>query len=141
LREYFGFVASNFRANPRKFVAKKIAPAHFRNLNFQNLSKPIYFRQLLIKTTPESFKTIPKLYYFLTLFIRIFFFLRFCAVASSSSNIQNSIPTNRDKIYRISALTQRIFALNHRTYATHFRADSAHLEAGNWKLVGARGFS
>jgi hypothetical protein len=66
-------------------VAKKITPAHFRNPNFQNLSKPIYFRPLLIKTPPQSFKTIPKLYYFLTLFIRIFFFLRFRAVPLSRS--------------------------------------------------------
>jgi hypothetical protein len=85
LADYLDLVPSNFRANSREFVAKKIAPAHFRNLNFQNLSKPIYFRPLLIKTPPQSFKTILKLYHFLTLFVRIFFFLRFRAVAKSRS--------------------------------------------------------
>jgi len=60
-------------------VAKKIEPAHSCNPNFQNLSKVVFSILFLIKTTPFFIKTIPKPYYFLTLFIRIFFFLRFRA--------------------------------------------------------------
>ena len=60
--------------NQRRIPAKR---------NIQNLTKVTKTTPLLIKTTPESFKTIPKPYYFLTLFDRIYRFLRFCDVASS----------------------------------------------------------
>jgi len=62
-------------------VAKKIEPAHFRNPNFQNRPKVAFSILLLIKTTPFLIKTTPKPYYFLTLFVRIFYFLRFRASA------------------------------------------------------------
>jgi hypothetical protein len=66
-----------------KLVAGGCSSAHSCNPNFQNLSKVAFSTLFLIKTTPFLIKTISKLYYFLTLFIRIFHFLRFCAVAFS----------------------------------------------------------
>jgi len=65
---------------------KKTTASALPQPNFQNPSKPIFFRSLLIKTTPFFIKTIPKLYYFLTLFDGFFFILRFRADAFSQKN-------------------------------------------------------
>jgi len=84
-----------------KIHAKKNQQRICAKRNIENLTKVTKTIPLLIKTLPFLIKTIPKPYYFLTLFVRIFHFLRFCAVAKSRS---------------FSALMQ-----------VHFRTNSAHL--------------
>jgi len=62
---------------------KKTTTSALPQPNFQNLPKVAFSTPFLIKTTPLFIKTIPKPYYFLTLFVRIFYFLRFRASAFS----------------------------------------------------------
>jgi len=62
-----------------KIRARKKSAAHSCNPNFQNLSKVAFSILLLIKTASFLIKTIPKPYYFLTLFDGIFYFLHFRA--------------------------------------------------------------
>jgi hypothetical protein len=58
------------KKNPQRIPAKHI---------FKNLTKPTKTIPLLTKTTLKPHHFLPKPYYFLTLFVGIFHFLRFCA--------------------------------------------------------------
>jgi len=72
---------SIYQQNSCQFVTKKTTASALPQPNFQNLSKVAFSTLFLTKTTPLLIKTISKLYYFLTLFDGIFYFLRFRASA------------------------------------------------------------
>jgi hypothetical protein len=62
------------KKNQQRISAKRI---------FKNLTKPTKTIPLLTKTTLKPHHFLPKPYHFLTLFVRIFHFLRFRAAAKS----------------------------------------------------------